>query len=164
MTPPRRGFYAHSSKLFSYRFFMPPITDPQIATLIERSIYTAKAVDELKVMIADVAVLRRDQDHTADLLHQVRLLTDALSKSQHQIDKRVLVLERWNRGLVWFSTSAMGVLLTLSGYVANFISTLDTDRNQTNNRLSTLEVIVNSHNFERAMANDNRPVAEGSKD
>lgn len=143
---------------------MPPISDPQIATLIERSIYTAKAVDELKVMIADVAVLRRDQEHTDALLNQIRLLTDSLGKNQHQLDKRVLLLERWNKGLIWFSSVAMGALLSMSGYIANFINTLDTDRNQTNNRLSTLEVIVNSQNFERAMATDNRPVAEGGKD
>lgn len=144
---------------------MSPIKtdDPQVARLIERVEHIARAMDDLRPLVVAISSLQKDQERNSEDIKKLNTIAEMRGDAQHLLDKRVLVLERWHKGLIWFSSLAMGVLLSMSGYIANFVNTLDTDRNQTNNRLSTLEVIVNSQNFERSMATDNRPVAEGSK-
>lgn len=143
---------------------MGPITtdDVQVARLVERVEHIARSIDNLTPLVVAMSSLQKDQERSAEDIKKLHTIAEMRGDAQHLLDKRVLVLERWNKGVIWFSSVAMGALLSMSGYITNFINTLDTDRNQTNNRLSTLEVIVNSQNFERSMTPE-KEVAEGSK-
>jgi len=141
---------------------MPPITDPQIARLIERVDAVAKGVDELKPVVAAIVALQTQQQHLTDHLKQLNTIAEMRGASLHQMDKRVLVLERWHKAMVAFSGVALSLMLAMGGYAKQFIDSMDADRNDTRHRITALEFIINSPQYERAMEKE-RPVAAGSK-
>lgn len=141
---------------------MPPITDPQIARLMERVDAIAKGVDELKPLVVALVTLQTEQQHLADHVKQLNTIAEMRGIAIHQIDKRVVVLERWHRAMIWFTGIAMSVMLALGGYTKQFIDSIDADRNDTRHRLTALEFIISGPQYERAMEQE-RPVAAGSK-
>jgi len=141
---------------------MPPITDPQIARLMERVDAIAKGVDELKPLMAALVTLQAEQQHLTDHIKQLSTIAEMRGAAMHQIDKRVVVLERWHKATVWFTGIAMSVMLALGGYTKQFIDSIDADRRDTRHRLTALEFIVSSPQYERVMEQE-RPVAAGSK-
>ena len=143
---------------------MPPITDPQLAVLIERVEHIARGMDDLKPLVVLISTLQRDQEHTSDTVKQLHLLSEARGAALHAVDKRVVVLERWHRLMLAMPVLLLTVALAAGGYAKSFLDALDDFKNDTRNRVSSLEFIINSPHFERAMATDNRPVAEGGKD
>lgn len=143
---------------------MPPITDPQIAVLMERMEHIAKGVDDLKPLATLITSLQRDQEHTADSLKQLHTIAEMRGAALHAVDKRVVVLERWHRFMLAMPVAVLTISLAAGGYAKSFVDALDDFKNDTRHRISSLEFIINSPHFERAMANDSRPVAEGGKD
>lgn len=141
---------------------MPPITDPQIARLMERVDAIAKGVDELKPLMTALVMLQTEQRHLTDHIKQLNAMAEMRGAALHQLDKRVVVLERWHKAMVWFTGMAMSVMLALGGYTKQFIDSLDADRSDTRHRLTALEFIVSGPQYERAME-PGRPVATGSK-
>lgn len=141
---------------------MPPITDPQIARLMERVDAIAKGVDELKPLMTALVTLQTEQQHLTDHVKQLNTIAEMRGTAIHQLDKRVVVLERWHKAMVWFTGMAMSVMLALGGYTKQFIDSLDADRSDTRHRLTALEFIVSGPQYERAMEPE-RPVATGSK-
>lgn len=141
---------------------MPPITDPQVARLMERVDAIAKGVDELKPLVAALVTLQAEHQHLTDHIKQLNTISEMRGAALHQIDKRVVVLERWHKAMVWFTGIAMSVMMALGGYAKQFVDSLDSDRQDTRHRLTTLEFIVGSPQHERALEQE-RPVAAGSK-
>ncbi|MDS1142382.1 hypothetical protein RE432_18265 [Pusillimonas sp. SM2304] len=137
------------------------ITDPQIARLFERVDTIAKGIDELKPLMTQLVALQTDQAHIADHIKQLNTITEMRGVVLHQIDKRVLVIERWHKGLMWFTGFALSVIMALGGYAKQFIDTQDSQQRDTRQRITALEFIVSGPNFERAMSNP--PVATGKK-
>lgn len=138
---------------------MSPITteDPQVARLVERVEHIARAIDNLTPLVVHMSQLQKDQERNSDEIRRLNQISDARGDSVHRIDKRVLVLERWHK----FVISITGILIATSiGYISNFSDF----KEDTRQRISSLEFIINSPHFERAMDNDSRPVAEGGKD
>ena len=138
-----------------------PTTDPQLARLVERVEHIVDRLEDLKPLVALVPSLQRDQEHLTDTLRQLSTIAELRGTALHQLDKRVLVLERWHKGMVGFSAVAMSLLLTVGGYAKNFIDTMESDRQDTRNRLMAVEFIIQSPNFQKAM--ENREVSAGSK-
>lgn len=140
---------------------MPPITDPQLARLFERVETIARGMEELKPLLTAIVAVQAEQSHLADHVKQLNAISEMRGVALHQIDKRVLVLERWHKAMIAFSGVALSIMLAMGGYAKQFIDSIDSERQDTRHRLTALEFIVNSPNYERAM--DDRPVAEGGK-
>ena len=143
---------------------MPPITDPQLAMLIERVEHIARGMDDLKPMIVAISALQKDQERNSDDIKKLHTIAEMRGATQHQMDKRIVVLERWHRLMLAMPVMVLTVVLAAGGYAKSFLDALDDFKNDTRSRISSLEFIINSPHFERAMANDSRPVAEGGKD
>ena len=142
---------------------MPSITDPNIARISERLDGIARDLGEIKPLLVENATLRRDLEHLADSFKQLSTMSEMRGHAIHQIDKRVLVLERWHKAMVAFSGIALSLMLALGGYAKQFIDSLDSQSNDTRSRLAAIEFIISGPQYERDMSNDERPVAEGSK-
>src|SRR5690625_1255944 len=141
---------------------MPSITDPNIARISERLDGIARDLGEIKPLLVENATLRRDLEHLADSFKQLSTMSEMRGHAIHQIDKRVLVLERWHKAMIGFAGIAFSVMLAMAGYAKQFIDSIDADRDDTRHRITALEFIVNSPQYERAMEKE-RPVAAGSK-
>lgn len=141
---------------------MPPITDPQIARMFERLEVIARDIAEIKPLLVDNATLRRDLEHLASSFKQLSTMSEMRGNAIHQIDKRVLVLERWHKAMIGFTGIAFSIMLAMGGYAKQFIDSIDDDRNDTRHRITALEFIISSPQYERAMEKE-RPVAAGSK-
>lgn len=141
---------------------MPTVTDPNIARIMERVDHIAKSVDELKPFVTALVTLQAEQQHLADHLRQLNTVAELRGAAVHQIDKRVTVLERWQKALVWFTGVALSIMIWLGGYAKQFIDSLEENNRNTQHRIANMEFIINSPNFERAMKPE-RPVATGSK-
>lgn len=141
---------------------MPVVTDPNIARIMERVDHIAKRLDELQPFVAALVALQTEQQHLADHMRQLNTVAELRGTAVHQIDKRVTVLERWQKGLVWFAGVALSMMMWLGGYAKQFIDSLEETNRNTQHRIATMEFIINSPNFERAME-PKRPVATGSK-
>lgn len=140
---------------------MPHIQDPQMARLFERLDHLVASMDEIKPILTTVNTLQNNQDHMARNIDQLMTNAEVRSTVIHQLDKRVLVVERWHKASVGFTAIAVSIGLALGGYTKSFIESLNSDRDDTRQRLSSLEFILNSPNFERAMTSP--PVAEEPK-
>lgn len=138
--------------------------DPQVARLIERVEHIARTMDDLRPLVVAISSLQKDQERNSEDIKRLHTIAEMRGEAQHLLDKRVLVLERWHRLMLAMPVMVLTVALTAGGYAKSFLDALDDFKNDTRNRVSSLEFIINSPHFERAMATDSRPVAEGSKD
>lgn len=138
--------------------------DQKIAVLIERVNHIADAIDDLKPLREMIVSMRTEQEHLSDKFRQLHMLGESRGAAIHQLDKRTLILERWHR----FMMATPAIILTLAiasaGYVRGVLESIDKHQQDTNSRLMSLEFIVHSPGFEKAMTpRDSRPVAEGGK-
>lgn len=141
---------------------MPTITDPNTARIMERVDHIAKRLDELQPFASTLVALHADHQQLANVIKQLSTEAGLQRQAMHELDKRVVGLEKWQKGLVWFTSVALSVMMWLGGYAKQFIDSLDENNRNTQHRITALEFIVNSPNFERAIEPD-RPVATGSK-
>lgn len=136
---------------------MPQTDDPMMAMLIERVEHIAKGIDEMRPMISTIPSIERDLSYHTERLDQLNEIAKDRGREIHELDKRILKLERWYRAML----AAPAILVTLSisvgGYAMKFKE--DTDR-----RVSSLEFILNSPHYERAMDRDHKEDVEGGKD
>lgn len=128
------------------------MNNAQFAVLNERLEHLVRAMEEIRPLVVNVNSLQHSIDVMQTQIKQLTMGSDARGKLMHDIDKRVLVLERWHKAMVGFSAFAMSILLALGGYTKSFIETVQDGRNDTNQRLATLELIVNSPNYGKAMS------------
>lgn len=144
----------------------PPIAT-QFAVAIERLVNLAEDVKEirgsqkrLESALVEVPLLKQELEHLADSLRQLHTIAEVRAAAHHQMDKRVLILERWHK----FMLAQPAIILTVSiaawGYWAGFTRSLDDFKDSTKQRVQSLEFIVNSPAYERAMQ---PPAASGSK-
>lgn len=100
----------------------------------------------------NIESMRRDMAHMDEKVRRLFVIADARGPEVIAIDKRVAGLERWNKFIA-------AVLLSATGAIGWGVQRIEyiyrMDR-----RIESLELILNSHNFERAMT---PPVATGSK-
>lgn len=141
---------------------MPAITDPQLARVLERIEHIAKVVDRLEPLAISLNTVQRDHEHLADTVKGIKETTRVHRQLTSQIDRRTLVLERWHKFMVGLSATGAAAVLWAAGYVTNYFKSLDADANALNNRVTTLEYVFNSPNFEKATRED-RPVSTGKK-
>lgn len=138
------------------------VTDPLLATLIERMEHVARGVDELRPLGSLIATLQRDQQYVSEALKQLSALAEARSAAHHSLDKRVVVLERWHKFMVWLAGAMFTVSIAAGGYAAAFVGSLNDINRDTHNRVSALEFIINAPHYERSMAPGlDAPVAAG---
>lgn len=130
---------------------MPDMNSTQIAVLMERIEHIAKGMDDIRPLVAAVSALQHEKESLNQQVRQLTTNSETHSKLMHDIDKRVLILERWHKAMIGFSATALAVIMTLGGYTKNFIETVQDDRNNTNQRLSILELVVNSPNYSKAL-------------
>lgn len=138
--------------------------DPQVARLIERVEHIARAMDDLRPLVVAISSLQKDQERNSEDIKKLHTIAEMRSDAHHSLDKRVLVLERWHRLMLAMPVMVLTVALAAGGYAKSFLDALDDFKSDTRSRVSSLEFIINSPHFERAMVNDSRPVAEGGKD
>lgn len=130
---------------------MPEMNRTNIAVITERLNHIAATMDDIKPLIAAVSSLQHSNDVFDQRINQLTLNSEARYKMLHDQDKRVLVLERWHKAMIGFSATAMAVLLALAGYTKSFIETIQDERNDTNQRLTTLELIANNQSISKAL-------------
>lgn len=123
----------------------------QVAVLTERIEYIARTMEDIKPLITAIATMRVEQDSMAVQVRQLAQGGEVRLQSIHAHDKRILILERWHKAMIGFGTVAVSILLAMAGYTKSFIETIQNERNDTNQRLSNLELIVNSPNYSKAM-------------
>lgn len=128
------------------------MNNAQFAVLNERLEHLVRAMEEIRPLVVNVNSLQHSIDVMQTQIKQLTMGSDARGKLVHDIDKRVLVLERWHKAMVGFSAIAMSILLALGGYTKSFIESVQDERNDTNQRLATLELIINSPNYGKAMS------------
>ena len=142
-------------------------TAAQFAVAIERLVNLAEDVKEIRLSqkklesaLGDVPLLKQEVEHLADSLRQLHTLAEVRATAHHQMDKRVLILERWHKFML--AQPAVIVTLTLAawGYWAGFTSSLDDFKDSTKQRITSLEFIVQAPTYERSMQ---PPTIEGSK-
>lgn len=146
---------------------MSPNTDPQIAVLIANMKNLSDRFDRMLASqeraergMAEVPLLRKDYEHLSEGLKQLHTLVEVRGAAHHQLDKRILILERWHKFMMAQPAIMLTILLTLWGYWSGFNTTLDDFKETTKERVQALEFIVNSPNFEKAME---RPPTTGRK-
>lgn len=149
---------------------MTPPIDPQIAVLIAnmRNLVgqfdrMLASQDRIERSIAEVPLLRRDYEHLIENFKQLQELAEERAAVSHQLDKRVLVLERWHRFMVAQPAAILTIVLAAWGYWHGFTTGYDDFKGSTKERVQALEFIVNSPNFQRAIAPDDHPTATGPK-
>lgn len=143
---------------------MSPIKtdDPQVARLIERVEHIARAMDDLRPLVVAMSSLKKDQERNSEDIKKLHTIAEMRNTSQHLLDKRVLVLERWHRLMLAMPVLLLTIALAAGGYTKSWLDSLDDFKKDTKNRIASMEFIINSPHFERAMAPE-REVAEGSK-
>jgi hypothetical protein len=141
---------------------MPNITDPNIARIMERVDHIAKRLDELQPFASTLVALHADHQQLASAIKHLSTEAGIQRQALHELDKRVVGLEKWQKGLVWFTGVALSMMMWLGGYAKQFIDSLEENNRNTQRRITTMEFIINSPNLERAMEPE-RPVASGSK-
>lgn len=130
---------------------MPDMNSTQIAVLMERIEHIVKGMDDIRPLVAAVSALQHEKESLNQQVRQLTINSETRSKLLHDIDKRVLVMERWHKARLSFSATAIAVVMALAGYTKNFIETVQDERNNTNQRLSMLELVVNSPNYAKAL-------------
>lgn len=131
---------------------MPDMNNSQFAVLNERLEHLVRAMEDIKPLIINVNSLQHNIDVMQTQIKQLTMGSDARGKLIHDIDKRVLVVERWHKATVSFTAVAISILMAIGGYTKSFIETVQRERSDTNQRLATLELIVNSPNYGKAMS------------
>lgn len=143
---------------------MPHQTGPQVAVILERIEHIAKVLDDLKPLTTLAATLQRDQQYLSDSLKQLHTVAEIRGAALHAVDKRVVILERWHKFMVALPSVLLTVLIAASGYVKSYLDSMGEFREDVKHRVTAIEFIINSLNFEKAMAKDNtKPAAEGKK-
>lgn len=148
-------------------------TSAQVSVMAERMTHLSedvremrKVVERMESMWVTTTSLQKDTEHMGEKVANLYTISDLRGAEVASMDKRVLVLERWYKTTMWFT----GIVLTVSlavggtaiGYAKQFVDALEHDRRDTQTRLTALEFIVNSSNFEARMKSD-RPAAAGKK-
>lgn len=137
--------------------------ETQIATISERVAYMTKTLDEMRDVVSGFPALKRDQEYEHEILSQINNLITLHNKELHRTDKRVLVLEKWNKTVMWLSTSAMAVIISIAGYAINYVNIIKTNNDLINGRISALEFIVNSSNSHHLVPPKVDATTSGSK-
>ena len=127
------------------------MSDPQIAVLIERIEHIAKGIDDLKSLPLTVAQVKTDQEYMQDHIRQLMTAVEMRQVVLHQMDKRVVILERWHKFMLAMPAIALTVLLTLLGFAKGSLDSWSDFRDQTNQRITALEFTLNSQKFQSAM-------------
>lgn len=140
------------------------ITDPQLAMLIERVEHIAKRMDDLMPLVTLITTLQRDQEYAADSIKQLHAVAEMRGAALHAMDKRLSTLEWWHKYRLAQPALILTVALAAWSYWQGFTGSMEDFKTDTRSRVSALEFIINAPHFERSMANDSRPVAEGGKD
>lgn len=138
-------------------------TETQLALLIQKVDQIAAGVDDLKPLSALVLELQKDHAHAVENIKQLNTIAEMRGAKQHEIDKRVLILERWHKFMLALPVALLTISLAVGGYAKSFFDSLDDFKNDTRQRVTSLEFILNSPNFEKAMDRD-RSVSTGGKD
>ena len=143
---------------------MGPITtdDVQVARLVERVEHIARAIDNLTPLVVAMSSLQKDQERSAEDIKKLHTIAEMRGDAQHLIDKRVLVLERWHRLMLAMPVMMLTIALAAGGYAKSWLDALDDFKSDTRQRIASMEFIINSPHFERAMTPE-KEVAEGSK-
>lgn len=149
---------------------MPTVTDPQIAVLITNMQNLSAQFDRMLASqerteqgMSEVPLLRKDYEHLADSLRQLHTLAEVRAVAHHQMDKRILILERWHKFMLAQPAIILTVVIAAWGYWSGFTSSLEDFKGTTKDKIQTLEFIVNAPTYERAMK-EGRPPAAGGKD
>lgn len=143
---------------------MDRLPEAQFATLLERVDHIVKSIDELRPDVKRVAEIRKDINHISSETTHLSTLIAMQQTAIHQNDKRLALLEWWQKGMIAFSAVAFSVLMTVAGYLKNYVDLQSNTQNDTRDRLAAIEFYINSPNFEAAMRNGRRAVVEGGKD
>ncbi|AEC22272.1 hypothetical protein PT7_P036 (plasmid) [Pusillimonas sp. T7-7] len=145
-----------------------PPTAAQLAVAIERLVNLSEDVKEirgsqkrLESAMVEVPLLKQEMEHLADSLRQLHTVAEVRSVAHHQLDKRVLILERWHKFMVAQPAIILTVALAAWGYWNGFTKSMDAFQDDTKQRVQTLEFIVNSPAYEKAMQSP--PTATGKK-
>lgn len=150
---------------------MGHITDPQIATLLteQRNLSSQferilASQERIERALIDVAMVKKEQEHLSDSLRQIHAVAEVRAAAHHSMDKRLIALEWWHKYRLAQPAAILTLALAAWGYWQGFTESLENFKSATNSKVQSLEFIVNSPAYERAMSEVNsRPVATGGK-
>ncbi|MFT0547510.1 hypothetical protein ACMHYO_14405 [Allopusillimonas ginsengisoli] len=135
-------------------------TDPaaQYAQLIERVANIADDIRELKEgqtvntqLMVELASTRRDLSHTNKEVSILFSRSDKANVATAAIDKRLVGQEKWQRYVVAMASLGFVIAGWVWGWGWQYFRGLEKSMGDNERRISTVEFIVNSNNFERAM-------------
>lgn len=150
---------------------MGQITDPQIAALLTEQRNLSSQIDRILASqerieraMVDVAMVKKEQEHLLDAFRQLSAIAEVRAAAHHAMDKRLTALEWWHKYRLAQPAAILTLALAAWGYWQGFTESLDNFKANTNSKVQSLEFIVNSPAYERAMSEVNsRPVATGGK-
>lgn len=145
-----------------------PPTAAQFAVAIERLVNLSDDVKEirgsqkrLESALVEVPLLKQELEHLSDSLRQLHTVAEVRAAAHHQMDKRVLILERWHKFMIAQPAAVMALALAAWGYWAGFTGSLNDFKETTQSKIQALEFVIHAPGYERAMSD--RPVATGKK-
>lgn len=138
---------------------MQPITDPpsaaQMAQLLERMSNVIEDLKEIKLaqldtnrQLTEMIGTQRDVAHLMDRVDALATVSTERTKTLASLEGRVKGLERWHK-LVWGAILASGGVIGWGVNKIDYLYKMD-------NRISMLELMINSHGIERAMTPEPR--------
>lgn len=122
----------------------------QIAVLVERIDHLTKHIDtlstELKPLMTSITSLNTELEHAKDTIKQIATINQLQGENLHKLDKRTIVLERWHKFMLATPAILLTIVLTIGSYLKGLLNDLDDFKNETRNRITSLEFIVSNKN------------------
>lgn len=129
----------------------------KLAVLMERVDHIARSIDDLRPLLTIIVQVQEKLNHQENTLKQLNTLSDSRGAMFHQLDKRVLVLERWHRFMLAIPALVLTVCIWFGGYAKSYIAAIEAFQKETSQRVSALEFIINAPSYEKLMSVDKEP-------
>lgn len=122
----------------------------QIAVLVERIDHLTRHIDtlstELKPLTTSITSLNTELEHAKDTIKQIATINQLQGENLHKLDKRTIVLERWHKFMLATPAILLTIVLTIGSYLKGLLNDLDDFKNETRDRITSLEFIVTNNN------------------
>jgi hypothetical protein len=131
--------------------------DHKISVLMERVDHIARSIDDLRPLLTIIVQVQEKLNNQENSIKSLGALAESRGAMFHQVDKRVLVLERWHRFMLAIPALVLTICIWFGGYAKSYIAAIEAFQKETSQRVSALEFIINAPSYEKLMSVDKEP-------